>query len=358
MASFGAVARRLTIEPHPDPKTEALECARVDDFRAVVKKGEFSTGDLAVYIQEGSIVPDDIIEEMGLTGRLAGGTLDENGIKKSNQVKAVRLRGALSQGLVYVPNGRVSGPLQEGADYAEELGIVKFIPPIPDELAGEVAHAPGLLRYTEIENIKAYPNALLDGEEVVATEKLHGICTVFALVGGELIVSSKGLAKQELGLLESDDNAYWRVARQIDIKHKLVSLASRAGLGGRSASVHLYGETLGVQDLKYGSTAERLSFRAFDLRIDDRFLDYDEAVEALAAVDVPMVPCLYRGPFDRDAIEKVATGKESVTGTEAHVREGVVVRPVHDRIEGRLGRVVLKVISPNYLLRKGATEFE
>jgi len=39
-----------------------------------------------------------------------------------------------------------------------------------------------------------------------------------------------------------------------------------------------------------------------------------------------------------------------------HMREGVVVRPLHERNDPDVGRVILKSISPDYLLRNGGTE--
>jgi hypothetical protein len=40
-----------------------------------------------------------------------------------------------------------------------------------------------------------------------------------------------------------------------------------------------------------------------------------------------------------------------------HIREGVVVTPVVEREDMRLGRVALKSVSEKYLLRKGGTEY-
>ncbi|MFT4978137.1 MAG: RNA ligase (TIGR02306 family), partial [Myxococcota bacterium] len=81
----------VTIEPHDN--ADALEIARVGDYRAVVGKGQLATGDLIAYIPEQSLVPQPLLVELGLVGRLAG--------KEKNRVKALRLRGVLSQGLCY-----------------------------------------------------------------------------------------------------------------------------------------------------------------------------------------------------------------------------------------------------------------
>src|SRR5271157_4752913 len=91
MSTFEAKVYRLTIEPHPN--ADKLELAVVGDYRAIVGKGQFMTGDYGVYIQEASIVPDWLIEKLGLVGKLAG--------PQHNRVKAMKLRSILSQGLVY-----------------------------------------------------------------------------------------------------------------------------------------------------------------------------------------------------------------------------------------------------------------
>ena len=84
----------LTVRDHPD--ADRLEIAGHGGYQMVVGKGVWSTGDRAVYVPEASVLPGSLIEEMGLTGRLAG--------KGRDRVKVVRLRGVVSQGLV-VPLG-------------------------------------------------------------------------------------------------------------------------------------------------------------------------------------------------------------------------------------------------------------
>src|SRR5271156_5459950 len=90
MATFEVKVYKLKIEVHPN--ADALELAVVGDYRSCVRKGDFKTGDLGVYIPEGSIVPKWIVASLGLTGKLAG--------PDDNRVKAIKLRGILSQGLI------------------------------------------------------------------------------------------------------------------------------------------------------------------------------------------------------------------------------------------------------------------
>jgi len=161
MSTFSVTVERITVLEHPN--ADALELAQVGDYQAIVRKDQFKSGDLVAYIPEQAVVPQALLREMGLEGKLAG--------KAKNRVKAIRLRGILSQGLVYPARPE----WQEGADVANILGITKWEPPIPAHLSGEVfaAGQDRTLKY-DIENFKRFPHILEEGEEVVFTEKLHG----------------------------------------------------------------------------------------------------------------------------------------------------------------------------------------
>jgi RNA ligase (TIGR02306 family) len=352
--TFQVNARKVNILPHPN--ADAIELAKVDDYLAIVKKGEYQTGDTVIYIPEAAIVPDNIIKDLGLEGRLAGGTT-VNDKKLKNRVKAIRLRGTISQGLIYKPDFE----LIEGQDYQEQLGIEKWSPPIPRGMSGQLQRAP-INSYTKIQNIKKYPNVFKEGESVVFTEKLHGTCTVTALVDNQLYVSSKGLSSKSLSLERqldaqgNDKNVYWNMVEKYQLEDKLKYIAEKYG----GKEVYIFGETLGVQDMKYGNENGNLDFRGFDIRVDGRYLDYDQQQALFQETGLPSVPELYRGDYSKQIIEDLASGTEIVTGKEMHLREGGVLRPVKERFSEQLeGRAIVKVISPDYLLRKGnATEYE
>src|SRR6478672_11878081 len=125
MSTLRVTAEPLTIHVHPN--ADALELAQVGLYRAVVAKGAFRTGDHAIYIPEQSVLPPELIEEIGLTGRLAGPAKD--------RVKAIRLRGELSQGIVCLPKALNGADLAaahaSGEDFAERLGVTKWVPPVP-----------------------------------------------------------------------------------------------------------------------------------------------------------------------------------------------------------------------------------
>ena len=341
MSTFAVLVRRLELFPHAN--ADRLELAKVDDYYCVVKKSQFKTGDLVAYIPEASLLPAALVEEMGLAGRLAG--------PEKNRVKAVKLRGALSQGLVLPARPQ----WKEGDDVTAELGIVKWIPPIPVHLTGELAPAPvGWHGYTDIENIKCYPMILQPGEEVVATEKVHGTCTLLGWFDGVRAMSSKGYGRGGTVIKEDEKNLYWRMARKYQLFEKITDL------GGAKGVIMLFGETFGagVQDLGYGAQKGEPIFFAFDIAINGRYLDYDDFAQICLTRDIPQAHVLYRGPFGATCLA-YTSGAEKVSGKAVHMREGIVIRPLKERYVPDLGRVILKSVNEAYLLRGGeATEFE
>jgi RNA ligase (TIGR02306 family) len=362
MSTFAVHVVRVVIEPHDN--ADALEIARVGDYRSVVRKDQFKTGELVAYIPEQALVPEPLLDEMGLRGKLAG--------KDANRVKAIKLRGVLSQGLVLPARPGWA----EGQDVAGELGVRKWEPPPPPAHMSGVCYAAGpdrCMKY-DIENFKAWPDVLQAGEPVVFTEKIHGTwCQVGYLPPamidehGPLVVSSKGLSAKGLAFLpHAPDNAanlYLRVARVLEIDRRLAEVFVADLAADRP--VFVLGEIFGagVQDLGYGAKTDDagLGFRVFDIYIGrpgaGEYLG-DAALEAACArLGLPRVPVLYRGPFSREVMQAHTDGKETVSGKAMHIREGIVMRPVLERRDPKLGRVQLKSVSEKYLLRANATEF-
>lgn len=361
MSTFDVLVRRLS-EVSPHPNADRLEMAKVDGYFAVVPKAAFSTGDLVAYIPEAAILPESLITELGLTGKLAGAEF--------NRVHAVCLRGALSQGICL--KARLGWV--EGQSVREELGIVKFEPTIPAELLGSVYALDEHERLPfDIENLKSFPNVLEYGEEVVFTEKIHGLFMAVGAVpsvmgrpehtDNTVFVSSKGLLADRMAFdthQAAESNPYLRAARQ----QPELALLARTLAEETGEPVWLLGEVFGagLQDLGYGQMSSTPGFRAFAVARRNNqgvvsYLDDDTLNALLSRFDIARAPVLYRGPFSEEAVVQYTSGKENLSGQESHMREGVVITPVCERTHPRLGRVVLKSVSEAYLLRKGGTEY-
>ncbi|MEU6027936.1 RNA ligase (ATP) [Streptomyces tauricus] len=355
MSTLRVTAEVLTVHEHPN--ADALELAQVGLYRAVVAKGAYRTGESAVYIPEQSVLPRELIEELGLTGRLAG--------SGSDRVKAVRLRGELSQGIVCRPRALADVDLTraaaEGTDFAELLGVTKWVPPIPPTMDGEIESAPDLLPWVDIENVQRYPGIFAPGEEVVLTEKLHGTACLLTYFAGDgrVQVSSKGFGAKRLALKEDPRNLYWRAVHGHGVAAVAARLAER--LGARRVGV--FGEVYGagVQDLTYGADGRRetIGYAVFDVSAEiDGEVRWLDAADLLTG-ELPLVPRLYTGPYDIRRVLELASGRETVSGQGIHLREGVVIRPATERYSPVTGgRAVAKAVSPAYLTRKGGTEYE
>ncbi|MFG2355481.1 RNA ligase (ATP) [Streptomyces sp. NPDC048521] len=355
MSTLRVTAEVLTVHEHPN--ADALELAQVGLYRAVVAKGAYRTGEAAVYIPEQAVLPAGLIEELGLTGRLAGGD--------ANRVKAVRLRGELSQGIVCRPKALADVDLAraaaEGTDFAQLLGITKWVPPVPPTMDGDVESAPELLPWVDIENVQRYPDVFAPGEPVVLTEKLHGSACLLTYVAdeGRVYVSSKGFGARSLALQEDPRNLYWRAVRGHGVAEVAARLCERLGARRLGIFGEVYGA--GVQDLTYGADGRRdtLGYAAFDVsaEVDGavRWLDAGALLEG----ELPVVPRLYEGPYDIARVLELASGPETVSGRGLHLREGVVIRPAVERYSPVTGgRAIAKAVSPAYLTRKGGTEYE
>lgn len=358
MSTLRVTAEELTVHEHPN--ADALELAQVGLYRAVVAKGAYRTGDFAVYIPEQAVLPADLIEELGLTGRLAGSSAD--------RVKAVRLRGELSQGLVCRPRALADVDLEraawEGVDFAELLGITKWAPPVPTTMNGEVEAAPELLPWVDIENLQRYPDLFEPGEPVVLTEKLHGTACLLTYVAedGRVLVSSKGFGSKGLALREDERNLYWRAVRAHGVPEAAGKLAERLG----ATRIGVFGEVYGagVQDLSYGTDARTAAtgpgYAVFDVSAEiDGQVRWLDPQELFPDGELPLVPRLFEGPYALETVLELATGRERVSGRSTHLREGVVIRPATERHSPVVGgRAIAKAVSPAYLTRKGGTEYE
>lgn len=370
MATFECKVYKLTIEEHPN--ADKLELAVVGDYRSIVMKGQFKTGDLGVYIPEGAVCPDWLIAKLGLEGKLAG--------PQHNRVKAVRLRGVVSQGLIYPVilepdayclNLEGTGYMEVaiGWDVAEYLGITKYEPPIPVHMSGEVFNAFGMTLKYDIENYKLHPTVFEDGERVVMTEKIHGTWCCFGwhpdLVDHKVnyLVTSKGLSGDGLAFKfneANENNLYIRALHSTNIgETNVIDRLKYYFKDGLPCYIlgEVYGQ--GVQDLQYGSNAP--AFRVFDIYRgypgQGSYMNAFALKNICKEIEVAMVPELYRGDFSKEIMMEMTSGKETVSGEEVNMREGIVIRPFTERYDVMLGRVILKSVSTEYLLRKGGTEF-
>ena len=318
----------------PHPNADRLELAHVKGWQAVVLKGMFQADQKVVYFPPDTVLSKELTDSFGVTQYTQP-------CEQGQRIRQAKLRGEPSFGLLITAN-----PAWElGMDVADQYNAVKYNPPLRLTAGDAEVEHPLFTQYTDIENMRNYPAVFQDGEEVVVTEKIHGgNCRVGVVDGEEMAGSHETRRKKPVVRIE--ENIYWFPWTLTGVVTLLRTVPSE----NLARVVILYGEVYGkVQSLHYG--VKGLAFRAFDLCVDGRYLDYDNFKGLCARFGVETVPLLYQGPFSLAKIAELSRGPSIVIGAD-HLREGVVVRPVVERTDPKIGRVVLKYLSDDYLVGK------
>lgn len=359
------VTIRTINELRPIVNADAIECAAIDGWEVVVKKGEFKQGDQCVYFEIDSLLP---LSDERFSFLAKSGVKEIDG-KQYARLHTIKLRGQVSQGLALPlsmfgelppPHDQAARPeafSKENGIIAEWLHVLKYEPPIPAELAGEVLGPfPEFIPKTDQERIQNRPELLTSAIERLdkqweVTEKLDGSSmTVFSHNPKDGSVVRLGVCSRNWELKESESNTLWRVAYEIGIIGALTKLMWNYG-----RSVAVQGELIGpgIQGNPY--KLKRHQWHIFDVYdIDEqRYLTPAQRVDVInklvnygATLDrVPFVTLATLSNFhDMTTLLNIANGKSMLN--PAVDREGLVFK----RNDASAS---FKVISNAYLLKTG-----
>lgn len=320
----------------PIEGADAIECAVVGGWTTVIKKGDFKIGDMVVYCEIDSWIPNGIAPFLS-----KGQEPREYMGVKGERLRTVRLRGQVSQGLLLPMSvlTNYGADLVEGADVSDDLHINKYEPPVPAQLAGEVEGAfPSFIPKTDQERIQ---NLTIDferwkelGYTWEETEKVDGSSlTVFRTAERPI-----GVCSRNWEVRETEGNTLWAMARQYNLENVLSELGN----------VAIQGEVIGPGIQKNRYQLAKHEFRVFDLyHIDEqRYFSPSERRSVIAEYGLLAVPLITeslsmtgRSP---DGILMRAEAK-SVVGSLPE-REGTVYKCNE-------AQVSFKAISNKYLLK-------
>ena len=360
-----------TIKDHPN--ADKLELAYIggeNGWQSCVRIGEFKVGQKVIYIPVDSLLPMDV--EKILFGENAKITL------KKSRVRSIKIRGAISQGMIVSLEGLGLTPnLKVGKDVAEKLGIEKYTPPVkgkPSQMqAKKRRHKnPNFRKYTDINHFKYYSNAL-DKMVIVVTEKIHGtnfragyvkfnaynLWTKFLHRIGkrwykwqyEFAYGSHNVQLTNKGKKTKtfySKNVYHKIADQYDLKNILED--------GEVVYAEIYG--YGIQKgYVYGCGYDEHKMVVIDVMINGRYLDYLDAETFCSQRGLPTVPELYYGKYDYEVVNKLANSDHSFLYEGTKPIEGVVIKPIIET-KGYMGRMIFKWIGDKYWLNKGNTDWK
>jgi len=350
-----SVERVNAVEAHPN--ADRLEVIRVLGYQVVTQKGNYKVGDLAVYFPPDILIPLDAAEELGVAKYLKHAIFPGEEVQTQCRVGATRLRGKPSHGFCTptTHDCRIPAGTPLGTNVSDYYNAHKYDPPVRLGAGDAASPLEAFHGYTSIENVQRYTDAFQETDQVVITEKLHGVNCRLGLIrdpSGEyqFCAGSHNVRRKEGGL-------YWHFMQE-QVLHMLTSLV--AGRDGEPChNAIIFGEIFGpgIQDLDYGRSEK--SFRVFDISIDGEYMNYWDMVKHCDAHRLRCVPHLYTGAYSADVVEHHTYGDTTFDDTKSTFkgREGCVVRPIHEAYSDILGgRLIVKSVSADYRDRKGAKD--
>ena len=357
-----ASIRRIA-EIKPIEGADAIEAVRVDGWWCVAKKGEFQLNDLCVYFEIDSFLP--VRPEFEF--------LRKNCFKSTQhlgdgfRLRTVKLRGQVSQGLALplsnFPKEFVKEyklwlynnfdestsiaidicpiPVGEGDDVTELLGVKKWEMPIPAQLAGQIkGDFPSFIRKTDQERaqnlFEEYQEKYKD-EPFEATVKLDGSSMTVYWNNGQF-----GVCSRNLDLKETENNTYWRVARESGLEGILSKLGRNVALQGELMGPGIQGnrenlkkhefflfDIWNIDEQRYLDPAERYTFKT-----DMNEISFAELWE------VPYIGVVKPFRYTLEELLEMADKTESLTNS---VAEGIVFKGINVPVS-------FKIISNKFLL--------
>jgi len=342
----------------PIPNADQIVCADILGWKCVVRKEDFKEGDLCVYMEVDSFLPETPEFEFMK--------------QRKYRVRTIRLKGQVSQGLVMplsvlkdkkFPNDTRDTPVydfKEGQDITSMLGVTKWEPPVPAQLMGEAKGVfKDVLPKTDETRVQLL-QPLLDkykGLKCYSTEKVDGSSFTCGLYNREFFVCSRNLELKFEGK-NLEDNEFVKMAIALNLEAKLRALCKKE-FGGEDKNIALQGELAGL-----GIQCNRLNLRdkhIFFFNVYDidnmEYLNYRDFLWIINILQLETVPIL--GEFelinDIPSLVALASSEKSILNPTKE-REGIVIRPVEEIYDNEFSgylkadRVSFKVINPEYLI--------
>lgn len=397
--------------PRVHTNADTLELFDIDGYQVVTKKGNFKEGDLAIYIQPDSVVPQTepfrfiwadylkrpemcqhqapdgqsvlvINENLQHCVRCQANVLfnGETSLPDSRRRITVRkFRKEWSEGLLmplsdfdqllidyFHPNG-----VGEGTDVSDALGITHYI--AADDVVSTNSGNAGkkdqpqrrypktlrgwfffLLHKIGIRN-RQYNEEIAFNVPDFDVENFKNFKNVIQF-GEEVIVTEKLHGSQGKyvyvdGRMFAGSRNFWKSPKSDCVWRKaLVQNDWIERFCREHEGMVLYGEVVPTQKgFNYGCENGEVKFFVFDIRHASG--NYVNKAYALNDPYITTVPVIYHGPAPSDLAAEFADGRTQVKGAN-HIREGVVVTVADQdpqrRVRG-LGRIQLKIVSNAFL---------
>jgi RNA ligase (TIGR02306 family) len=208
---------------YPHPNADKLELAKVLGYVCIVPKGIYNIGEKVILIQPDTVLPK--VEWSEIYRKFS-----------SNRVKAQKLRGEWSFGIVENLSLLGDDYQEVGEEVSAILGITKYELPIPIDLAVKSTQLPFGIPSTDEERYQNLDLLSLYGQSVDVTLKIDGQSFTAYYKDGNFGVCGRNLEYK----LESYNN-YTAHVERYDLESKLRDYCKKYGV-----NIALRGESYGV----------------------------------------------------------------------------------------------------------------
>jgi RNA ligase (TIGR02306 family) len=353
---LASIQRILALDPIEG--ADRIEVATIQGWKVVVQKGLHKVSDLVAYFEIDSWVPTEVAPFLTKVGQEPR---EYEGVR-GERLRTVKLKGQVSQGIILPLSDFANLPLppydflmgkwnQEGLDITEQLGVIKYEPPIPACLAGQVKGMfPSFIRKTDQERIQTLPEFFEEYKDMgfEVTIKLDGSSMTVYHRNGDT-----GVCSRNLDLKEDQNNSFWKIVNRLN----LVELLNHLGL-----NVAIQGELIGEGIQGNHEKLKGQELFVFDIWDIDahRYMTRQERQDVLQALEalLPKGEHIYSVPVVHEDMKVFQTYPTMETilvfagagpSLNAQIREGLVFKST-SLVNGET--VSFKVINNKYLLKE------
>ena len=341
LATFETITEILPIEG-----ADRIELAKVQGWQSVIRKGDYKVGDGIIFVPIDTVLtPAEWNKHLW----------DKKDPTKPIRVRTVKLRGVVSQGLIF-PRSLISA--QEIWDHMDDpdedvsiagmLGITKYEKPIPAQLAGQVkGDFPNqFISKTDednlLSNIAAFEE-LKQCTQVQITLKMDGTSVTYIKEeNGDFRVCSRNLE-----LKDTETNVYWQMARKYDLQN---IMKPSTALQGEICGPGIQGNLAGLHEVQL------FLFNYKNLKTDKYTAIqqnnlHEFSIQSLQTV--PLISRLHKGAFRYETLDSLQNWANILLYDNGQPAEGIVLRGLNEKDEYVFSPALhkmlsVKIINQNY----------
>ena len=377
MSELKVLAKRIVDIKH-HPNADKLDHAKVNGWEVIVPRNSFEENELVIFIPPDAILNESLHTFLGVTKYCADLPKIDGERPTSKRVKAARLRGERSFGIVvslaqiykYLPTHhsclhQYIKTIKLDDDFTTYLKITKYEPIEKCQDGDSEKQNPFFHKYTSIEKWQNYTNILEEDEQVVVLSKIHGQNIRVGYLDtpqySGWVAGSHRIQRKEKDAHDRDSK-FWLPLKDNNLKKLITAIKEGPDNDNIIVFAELYGD--GIQDMTYDCQPGEIKYRVFDISVNREYKNWQYVQNMCCLFDVPLVPIIYLGPYSSSLINAYTDGPCLVCHPDKirskfKGREGIVIKPTTERKSKDLpedGRVILKSVSVDYLNRKGGTD--